>query len=301
MKKGLIGCLLVGVLLILAGAGAAWWFIVRPMVGTGQADAPREWAGVVDAEQAIRNQSPFTGPEDGRLTQDQVNRFVAIHSNLQMRLGSDFEVLQRTYEAAAATQGAGHAPDVAAMIQADPELGRLLAQARQAQVEGLNRQGMSLGEYRWIRDQAYKALPFLDLDPDAILAPKPPPGAMVDAATGEIIQPDDIAAPLPPDLEVAGTVGDEEEFEDAAADAGFELGTPAESEPADTAEDIAAANAAAAAAEARALADAAAGSSVGDDSELDSLEEQAARANAVLLRPHKELLLRTLGGSWLGL
>jgi hypothetical protein len=298
MKKGLIGCLLVGVLLILVGTGAAYWFIVRPMVGTESADAPPEWAGVVDAEQAIRNQSPFTGPAEGRLSQEQVNRFVAIHSNLQYRLGADFETLQRTYDTAAATQGAGQPPDVAAMVAANPELGALLARAREAQVEGLNRQGMSLAEYRWIRDQAYKALPFLDLDPDAILVPKPPEGAMVDAATGEIIRIEEdpvdamaadaaavageVAGTTEDDsgLEYAGTVPDEEELLP-----GMPVDVPEPVKPklpdgvAETVKDR----------------------GLGDDRELDSLEVQAARANAVLLRPHKDLLLQTLGGSWLGL
>jgi hypothetical protein len=303
MKKGLLGCLLVGTLLILIGAGVGYWFVLKPMLGgdTVLADAPRDWTGVVDAEQAVRNQSPFAGAADGRLTQDQVNRFVAVHQTLLLRLGGDFETLQRTYEAAAAKQGAGHAPDVAAIVGADPALGALLARAREAQVEGLNREGLSLAEYRWIRDRAYDALPFLDLDPDAIVAPKPPPGAMVDAATGEIIEPEDIEAPLPPDLEIAGTTGDEPELAEERKDTGFDLGTPADGTAADTAEDIAAANAAAAAAEAKARTDAAAAAPIGDDSELDSPETQAARANAVLLRPHKDLLLRTLGGSWMGL
>jgi hypothetical protein len=40
---------------------------------------------------------------------------------------------------------------------------------------------------------------------------------------------------------------------------------------------------------------------LGDDRALDDAKTQAARANAVLLRPHEELLLATLGTSWAGL
>ena len=306
MKKGLLGCLLVGVLLILAVAGTAYWFVLRPMLGEGTqlADAPRDWAGVVEAEQAIRNQSPFAAPSEPRLTQEQVNRFVAINSNLLLRLGAEFETLQRSYETAAASQGAGHTPDVTAMVSADPALGELLARARQAQVEGLNRQNMSLAEYRWIRDQVYTALPFLDLDPDAIVAPKPPEGAMVDAATGEIIQIEeapvdamaadaeavagDAEAPVeddnPDGLEYAGTAPEEEELlpglpTDPAADRPEPPKPKVPDGVAETVKDR----------------------GLGDDSRIDSLETQAARANAVLLRPHKDLILRTLGGSWMGL
>ena len=88
MKKGLIGCLLVGIVLIAVGAGLAWWFVIKPMVGVGNVvvEGARDWANTVDAEQAIRNQSPFAPPADGRLTQEQVNRFVAVHATMEMRL-----------------------------------------------------------------------------------------------------------------------------------------------------------------------------------------------------------------------
>jgi hypothetical protein len=311
MKKGLLGCLLVGIVLIAVGAGLAWWFVLRPMVGTGTAvvEGARDWANTVDAEKAIRNQSPFAPPADGRLTQEQVNRFVAVHANMELRLGADFDTLRRQVEQVQAEQGAqGRQPDLGDAVSAYAGLGPLLARAREAQVEGMNRENLSLAEYRWIRDQAYAALPFLDMDPDAIVAPKPPPGAAVDAATGEIIEiPDepveavdpvdamaadaaavatDAAGTAPEDegLEYAGTAPEEEELPQMPTELPDTPYTPAQrpKAPADVAETV----------KDRGL---------GDDRALDSPATQTARANAVLLRPHKELLLRTLGGSWMGL
>ena len=45
-------CLLVGTLLIAVGAGLAWWFILRPIVGAGSAvvQGARDWARTADAE-----------------------------------------------------------------------------------------------------------------------------------------------------------------------------------------------------------------------------------------------------------
>jgi hypothetical protein len=309
MKKGLVGCLVVGVLLIAVGSWLAWSYVLKPMFGAGQAvaEGARDWAQVLDAEQAITNQSPFTAPVDGRLTQDQVNDFVAVQANLQLRLGADFEVLRRKHEELRAAQGAGNSPGVGDIAALAPELAKLVARAREAQVEGLNARGLSLAEYRWIREQANAALPFLDLDPDAIVAPRPPEGAAVDAATGEIIElppeepleavdamaadADAAAAPAAPEdsgLEYAGTAPadiDEVQLDEK----GMPTTLPRKpGSPPKGADPIAALGT---------VAD----RGLGDDRELDDPATQAARANAVLLRPYKDLLLATLGTSWAGL
>ena len=302
MKKGLIGCLVVGVLLVAVGAGLAWFFVLKPMVGAGTTalEGARDWANAVDAGKAIRNQSPFAPPADGRLTQEQVNRFVAVQHDTELALGADFAVLKQQLEMA---QGQPGTQDPGKAAGAMAGLGKLLAKAREAQVEGMNRQNLSLAEYRWIRDAAYAALPFLDMDPNAIVAPKPPPNAAVDAATGEIIEipeepaqaidpadamaadaaavASDAAGTPPPEdsgLEYAGTAPDEKDLPTAPGDASL----PKPKAPDDVAETVK-------------------DHGLGDDSALDDPATQTARANAVLLRPHKDLLLRTLGASWMGL
>jgi hypothetical protein len=307
MKKGLVGCLLVGIVLIAVAAGLTWYFVLRPIVGAGNAvvEGARDWASTVDAEQAITNQAAFVAPPDGRLTQEQVNRFVAVQSNLQLRMGVQFDELKAKVEQMRADQAAGGGePDFRDVAGAFSGLGALLAKAREAQVEGLNQQKMSLAEYRWIREQAYAALPFIDLDPDAIVAPKPPPGAAVDAATGEVIQiPDEPLEAVPADGDAAGTTGDDS----AAApeeDSGLEYAGTAPDEPpplpADTTVPPPEPRPVAKPVPDE-LAETVKDRGLGDDRALDTPAQQAARANAVLLRPHKDLLLRTLGGSWTGL
>jgi hypothetical protein len=303
MKKGLIGCLVVGVLLVVVGAGLAWFYVLKPMVGAGTTalEGARDWANAVDAEKAIRNQSPFAAPVDGRLTQEQVNRFVAVQHDTELALGADFAVLKQQLEMA---QGHQNSEDLGKAAGAMAGLGKMLAKARQAQVDGMNRQNLSLAEYRWIRDAAYAALPFLDMDPNAIVAPKPPPNAAVDAATGEIIEipeepaqavdpaeamaadaaavASDAAGTPPPEdsgLEYAGTAPEEKDLPTLPADGSLPPKPKAPDDVAETVKDH----------------------GLGDDSALDDPATQTARANAVLLRPHKELLLRTLGASWMGL
>jgi hypothetical protein len=306
MRKGLIGCLVVVVLLVAVGAGLAWFYVLKPMVGAGDPvlAGARDWTKVIEAEQAIRLQSAYVPPADGRLTQDQVNRFVQVQSTLEQRLGPEFEVLEQLHDAGNAA--AARAPGVAGR-----DLDKLVGRAREAQVDGMNDTNMSLAEYRWIRDAAYAALPFLDMDPNAIVAPKAPENAAVDAATGEIIEIPE-APPAPAEgvdpaeamaadaaavatdatgapaedsgLEYAGTAPDEKDL--PALPAGGSLPPKPPATPAKAPDD---------------LAETVKDRGLGDDSALDDAATQTARANAVLLRPHKELLLRTLGGSWVGL
>lgn len=56
--------------------------------------------------------------------------------------------------------------DAPAILRAYRDLSAAWLDAKRTQVEALNTAGLSLEEYRWIRDQAYRALgqPFVDLD-----------------------------------------------------------------------------------------------------------------------------------------
>jgi hypothetical protein len=56
--------------------------------------------------------------------------------------------------------------DGPALLQAYGDLAATWIAAKRAQVDALNAAGLSLEEYRWIRDEAYRALgmAFMDLD-----------------------------------------------------------------------------------------------------------------------------------------
>jgi hypothetical protein len=56
--------------------------------------------------------------------------------------------------------------DAPALLSAYRDLAATWLDAKRNQVEALNNANLSLEEYRWIRDQAYRALgqPFMDLD-----------------------------------------------------------------------------------------------------------------------------------------
>jgi hypothetical protein len=198
MKKGLIGCLVVGLLLFVVGGGAAYWFVFRPMWNAGSAmvDNAKGLAATAQAEQAISNKSPFTAPADGLLTPAQVQSLVAVQTAMQAALGADLETLKAKYDAIDAEHRAkGNGTNLQEAMGAYADFSGYILKPKQAQVAALNQQNMSLEEYNWVRGQAYAALPFIDMPADAFQAPAATQSA--DAAAAQAM------ANLPPEAKAA--------------------------------------------------------------------------------------------------
>lgn len=165
-KKWLAGCLVVVVLMI-AGLGAAWWFILRPMwsAGSDLVQGAQDWASTVDLGRDITNTTPYTPPPDGRLTPAQVQSLVKVQEVFVAEMGSDLERLALRIREAQALKNGGEASlqDVATAYS---EISTLLKRAREAQAKGVNQAGLSREEYAYIRRQAFAALPLLVEVPD---------------------------------------------------------------------------------------------------------------------------------------
>jgi hypothetical protein len=193
MKKGLIGCLVVGLVLLLAGGGAAYWFVLRPMWNAGSAmvQNAQDMAKVADVAKSVNNQTPYSPPTDGKLTPAQVQSFVTVQTLLTERMGKDFDTLKQKYDAIDAEHKKdGKDADLGQVMGAYSDLSALMLKAHQAQVEGVNQQGLSLEEYRWIRQQAYAAFPYMEMTPEQVAqmtAPAPAASQMPAAVvTGEM-------------------------------------------------------------------------------------------------------------------
>lgn len=167
MKKGLIGCLVVGLLLLVVGGGLAYWFVLKPMwsaVSPGM-DTVKELAKIGEATAELRNKTAFQPPADGTLTAAQVAMFVGVQQEMQSRLGSEMAALEdkgKAIEAKAREEGREvGATDGMALIG---EMTGLVAKGKQVQVDALNRYGTSMSEYEWVRGQVYGALPYTAMD-----------------------------------------------------------------------------------------------------------------------------------------
>lgn len=163
MKNGKLlgGCLVVALLVLVVGAGAVYWIVLRPLWQGASAlvDSAQQWQQVAQLEQQVSKREAFLEPPDARLQPAQVAAFIAVQQAMATQLGDCWQQLEAKYaELKASQQRDGREPGVQDMFVAYADLSGLIVEAKRAQVEALNAQGLSLDEYRWIRGQAFAAL-----------------------------------------------------------------------------------------------------------------------------------------------
>jgi hypothetical protein len=154
MKKLVVGCLVVGGLLGVAGAAGS--YVVYRKVRSGVSRFA-QLATVRDLEKSVRNQAEFTPPASGELTPRQLERFLEVQQGVRQRLGRSVDELERKYRSQLEKKEAT-AADLPALVSAYGDLAAGFVDGKRAQVEALNQTGFSLAEYRWVRTQAYAAI-----------------------------------------------------------------------------------------------------------------------------------------------
>jgi HAMP domain-containing protein len=164
MRNVFIGCLGLGLVLLLVGGGAFYYFLWRPL--NSQIDSLQEIAAVSEMDSNVENQQAYTPPDDGVMTEAQVNQFLRVQERVRGRLGERLAKLEDKYDRLDdQLKREGRDATMMEVLGAWRDVSGLLADAKRAQVDALNAQDLSLHEYRWIRQQAYMAVgvPTLDL------------------------------------------------------------------------------------------------------------------------------------------
>jgi hypothetical protein len=166
MKKALGGCLAAAVVLLVLGGASLWFLVIKPAAvvadralegareGIAQVtDLGRTVARMRELEAGVRTPGPYAAPADGHLTAAQVDRFLAVQAAVLAALGPATAVPD-----APAGDLAGAVAEAAGALRALARLGDAGLAAKQAQVDALNAQSMSLDEYRWVRERASEVL-----------------------------------------------------------------------------------------------------------------------------------------------
>jgi hypothetical protein len=165
MKKLAIGCGIVLVIAVVAGGiGAYYLFHKAQALVAGLS----ELKVVPDLERQVRNTAPYSPPASGELSIHQVAKYIAIREQVRQTLGVRVKELDARYKALSEriNREEHSALDIPEMLEAYRDLASLYILGKRAQVEALNARNLSLGEYRWIQQQAYLAIgvPFMDMD-----------------------------------------------------------------------------------------------------------------------------------------
>jgi hypothetical protein len=162
MKKLAIGCAVVLVLFGIAAAGVTYYIYrqARSMVAQFA-----ELSQVPEIERSVKVRGTFTPPSSGELTQNQLDKLLRIQTRVRERLGARAAEMEQKYKSLSDKKEATVA-DLPTLIAAYRDLAAGWMDAKRAQVVALNEAGLSLDEYRWIREQAYRALgmPYMDFD-----------------------------------------------------------------------------------------------------------------------------------------
>jgi hypothetical protein len=162
MKKLAIGCIGVLLLLGLVAAGVAY-YTYRQLRSTIVQFA--ELGEIADIERRVRVQDAFAPPTSEELSREQIERLVRVQTLVVQRLGERVDDFETRYKTLSEKKNATIA-DAPAILAAYRDMASVWLEAKRTQVEALNEVGFSLEEYRWVRDQAYRALgaPYVDFD-----------------------------------------------------------------------------------------------------------------------------------------
>jgi hypothetical protein len=167
IRKVAIGC---GVALVLTGlvAAALGYYAYRQVSGTWTQFAALSQAP--ELEKGVRNQDVYVPPASEELTEAQLEKLVKVQADVRQRLGDRMTAFEAQYKMLVEKKDAS-ITDGPNILQAYADLATAWIDAKRAQVDALNATGLSLDEYRWIRDQSYRALgqPFVDMDVSKII------------------------------------------------------------------------------------------------------------------------------------
>jgi hypothetical protein len=196
MKKVIIGCLGLSLVLVVVGTGAAYYFIWRP--ASSYLQSFEELSAVAEMDEEVANQQPYAPPANGVLDAGQVDQLIQVQTHVRTTLGARLEELQTKYERLdEKLKGEGRDASITEVLGAWRDISGLLTEAKRAQVEALNEQNLSLQEYRWVRQQAFMAMGVPTMDFAAMM--EAAQQGDFDAAKVQSLHPDSLRQAVPPE------------------------------------------------------------------------------------------------------
>jgi hypothetical protein len=162
VKKLFAGCLVIVGLGVVASvvAGFLAWRVAQPYVESASDYVAgfRALGELEELDRQVANTDAYAPAATGELSDAQVDRFVRVQERVRGALGARFAELQAKYKQLDRELDEGRRTlsfiDAASALS---ELSGLVVDARRVQVEAINAEGFSQGEYNWVRTRIYQA------------------------------------------------------------------------------------------------------------------------------------------------
>lgn len=151
-KKIALGCLGIGLIIVIGGGYFAYSTFVKPLMGSVSV-----LEEINESNEQIQNQSSFTVPESREINENQVERFVDVQQEIRQGLEARFGEFQQKYEELSA-ELENREPTLNEITGAWSDMIQMYADAKQIQVDALNNHDFSLEEYRYVQQSFYQAL-----------------------------------------------------------------------------------------------------------------------------------------------
>ena len=158
MKKLLLGCLGIAVLAgILFAVGSYILYRAASPVFDNARGYLEGLSRINELDKDIVNQSPFTAPASGELTQAQVERFARVQDSVRKALGQRMNEIEEKYKRFKLNAENREQPSIGELVSALNDLANVFMQARRFQINALNEEKFSQAEYSWVRDRIFQA------------------------------------------------------------------------------------------------------------------------------------------------
>ena len=151
-KKIALGCLGIGLLVLVGGGYFAYSTFVKPLMSSVSV-----LEEIDNTNSKIDNQSTYDVPEDRELSESQVERFVDVQKEIRQGLEARIIEFQKEYEELSA-ELENREPSLTEITGAWGDMIQMYADAKQIQVDALNNHDFSLQEYRFVQQSFYQAL-----------------------------------------------------------------------------------------------------------------------------------------------
>lgn len=157
MKKWVFGCL--GLLLIVGVGGGYLGYRFLYLPGKAYVQSFTQLKVIPELNAKVENKTPFTAPAGDVLTTQSVERLIRTQKAIHENLGARVKELEAKYKTVnERLKNSDERPSFGEMMSALKDLSGLFVDAKEAQVQALNAEGLSLAEYEWTRARVYEAL-----------------------------------------------------------------------------------------------------------------------------------------------